>query len=95
MQWIVTALTNNPEQLARYAELAKGCLAGGLACSFGIDAAGLSQLSVVAFNFTIQADGLVCMVAVCWFCVRSTTYLVEDSVIPPVSLEEAKSSSRA
>ena len=92
MQWIVGALTNDPEQLARFAGFAKGCLAGGLACSFGIDAAGVSQLSVVAFNFTIQAVGLVCMVVVCWLAVKPTNYLLEESVIPPANLEAAKGS---
>lgn len=72
-QWIVSALTNDPEVLARYAGFAKGCLGGGLAASFGIESSGISQFSVVAFMFTIQAVGLVCMVVVCGICVKPTS----------------------
>jgi MFS family permease len=84
VQWIVAALTNDPEQLARYAGFAKGCLAGGLCAAFGTEAAGtLTQSYVTAFIFSLQGVGLVCMVIVCWFGVRPTNYGLEETVIVP------------
>lgn len=59
VQWIIATFTNDPEQLARLAGMVKGVLAGGVAASFGTEAAGLTQLHVVAYNFSIQAAGLV------------------------------------
>ena len=67
-QWILATFTNSPEELARFAGLAKGVLAGGIATSFGTEAAGLTQLHVIACNFTLQAVGLVCMAFVVWNC---------------------------
>ena len=87
MQWILSTLTNDPEQLARFAGMAKGVLAGGVAASFGTEAAGLTQLQVVAYNFTLQAVGLFCMAYVCWRCVTATNYHLEQNSIPPADLE--------
>ena len=92
VQWILSALTNDPEQLARFAGLAKGVLAGGEATSFGTDAAGLTQLRVVAYNFTLQAFGLLCMGFVGWKCVTDTNYRLEANVIPPSHLEAQEKS---
>ena len=72
--------------------MAKGCLAGGLAASFGVESAGLSQLSIVAFNFTLQAVGLVCMLVVCWTSVKPTMYFKEENVIVPVAVQLRKTS---
>lgn len=82
VQWIISAFTNDPEKLARFGGLLKGVVAGGLAASFGTEAAGLAQLNVVAYNFTLQAVGLVCMAFVCWRCVTATNYRLEDNDIP-------------
>ena len=82
-QWILATFTNNPEELARLAGLAKGVLAGGIASSFGTEAAGLSQLKVVAYNFSLQAVGLVCMAFVAWMCVTVTNYSKEEVEGPP------------
>ncbi|KAF2464146.1 uncharacterized protein BDR25DRAFT_307336 [Lindgomyces ingoldianus] len=97
VQWIVAALTNDPETLARYAGFAKGCLAGGLCATFGTEAAGtLTQSQIVAFSFTLQGTGLFCMLWVCWFGVKQTNYGLEDTVIiprevePPAEFEETK-----
>ena len=68
--------------------LAKGVLAGGIATSFGTEAADLTQLNVIAYNFTLQAVGLVCMAFVNWKCVTATNYLKEESAIPPVEARE-------
>ena len=87
MQWIIASLTNDPEQLARFAGMAKGVLAGGIACSFGTEAAELSQLRIVAYNFTIQAVGLLCMTYIGWTCVTATNYRLEKNVIPPAEME--------
>ena len=71
--WIMAALTNDPPTLARYSGVGKGCLAGGLAASFGIEASGISQLRIVGFCFTVQAVGLFCLMVVCAFCIRPTS----------------------
>ncbi|KAL8957741.1 MAG: hypothetical protein Q9183_005979, partial [Haloplaca sp. 2 TL-2023] len=74
VQWIISSFTNDPEQLARLAGLVKGVLAGGVAAAFGTEAAGLTQLNVVAYNFSIQAVGLVLMAIMAWTCVTATSY---------------------
>ena len=89
MQWIISSFTNEPEQLARLAGLVKGVLAGGIAPAFGTEAAGLTQLHVIAYNFTIQAVGLVLMAAVTWMCVTATNYCKEENVIPPADVQAA------
>jgi len=77
VQWIISSFTNNPEKLARLAGLVKGVLAGGVAAAFGTEAAGLTQLHVVAYNFTVQAVGLVLMALITWKCVTPTSYGME------------------
>ena len=54
-----------------------------MAAAFGTEAAGLTQLNVVAYNFTVQAVGLCLMAVVTWKCVRPTNYLQEENVVPP------------
>ena len=88
-QWILATFTNDPEELARLAGLAKGVLAGGIATSFGTEAAGLTQLKVVAYNFSLQAVGLVCMAAVAWRCVTVTNYSKEEGRGPPAQVQES------
>ena len=90
MQWIIATFTNEPHRLARYAGLAKGCLACGLAASFGTESGGLSQLNIIAFNFSMQAVGLVCMFVVCWISVKPTMYFKEENFIPPMALQVEK-----
>ena len=82
VQWIISSFTNDPEELARLAGLVKGVLAGGVAAAFGTEAAGLTQLNVVAYNFTVQAVGLVLMAVVTWKCVTPTNHLDEEDVVP-------------
>ncbi|KAE8132053.1 hypothetical protein BDV38DRAFT_288131 [Aspergillus pseudotamarii] len=81
VQWIVASLSNSPDTLARFAGFAKGCLAGGLCATFGTEAAGLEQISVTAWTFTLQGVGLVCMMAVTWLSVRPTNYGKEDTTV--------------
>lgn len=63
--------------------MTKGCVAAGLAVSFGTEAGGLSQLNVVAFNFTLQTVGIMLILGVSWKCIQPTNYLREQTVIPP------------
>ena len=69
--------------------MVKGVLAGGVAAAFGTEAAGLTQLNVVAYNFTVQAVGLVFMAFVAWRCVTETNYTKEGEggVVPPMDVE--------
>lgn len=76
--WILATFTNSPEELARLAGVAQGVVAGGVASSFGTEAAGLSQVKVIAYNFSLQAVGLVCMAFVVWWCVTATNYSKEE-----------------
>ncbi|KAI4103821.1 MAG: hypothetical protein L6R37_003624 [Teloschistes peruensis] len=92
VQWIISSFTNDPEQLARLAGLVKGVLAGGVAAAFGTEAAGLTQLNVIAYNFTVQAVGLVLMFAMAWKCVSATNYEKEENVIPPADVQAGKES---
>lgn len=90
MQWIISTFTNDPEQLARLAGLVKGVLAGGVAAAFGTEAAGLTQLHVVAYNFTIQAVGLVLMAVMAWSCVTATNHGQDETAMPPADLGDTK-----
>ncbi|PVI01815.1 MFS general substrate transporter [Periconia macrospinosa] len=86
VQWIVAALSNDPETLARYAGFSKGCLAGGLCAIFGTEAAGtLTQMDVTAFCFVLQGTGLVCMICVCWFGVKDTKEDSDDGIAASVT----------
>lgn len=76
VQWIISSFTNDPEELARLAGLVKGVLAGGL-----------PQLHVLAYNFTVQAVGLVLMAAVTWKCVTPNNDLKEENVIRPKTMQ--------
>lgn len=87
VQWIISTFTNDPEQLARLAGLVKGVLAGGVAAAFGTEAAGLTQLHVVAYNFTIQAVGLASMAIIAWTCVTATSYKQEEDVMAPADVQ--------
>ncbi|KAL8738891.1 MAG: hypothetical protein Q9181_000418 [Wetmoreana brouardii] len=92
--WIISTFTNDPEQLARLAGLVKGVLAGGVAAAFGTEAAGLTQLKVIAYNFSVQAIGLVLMAVVAWHCVTATNYDQEENVVPPTSERELEKDDR-
>ena len=94
VQWIIASFTNDPEELARLAGLVKGVLAGGVAAAFGTEAAGLSQLKVIAYNFTVQAVGLILMAIIAWRCVTATNYLKEENVIPPADLHRGEQSEK-
>ncbi|KAG8529646.1 uncharacterized protein KY384_005127 [Bacidia gigantensis] len=83
VQWVISSFTNDPEKLARLAGLVKGVLAGGVAAAFGTEAAGLTQLNVVAYNFSVQAVGLVLTAVIASTCVTATNYMKEENVIPP------------
>lgn len=87
MQWIISSFTNDPEHLARLAGLVKGVLAGGVAAAFGTEAAGLTQLQVVAYNFTVQAVGLVLMAVMAWTCVTTTSCTTEESGSSPAEVQ--------
>lgn len=74
--------------------LTLGVLAGGVAAAFGTEAAGLTQLHVIAYNFTVQAVGLVFMAAVTWMCVTPTNYRKEENVIPPTDAQTIEDSEK-
>ena len=62
-------------------------MAGGVAAAFGTEAAGLTQLQVVAYNFTVQAVGLVFMAVMAWTCVTATSCTTKESVSPPAEVQ--------
>lgn len=47
---------------------------------------------MVAFNFSIQAVGILCMLVVCWKCLQPTNYHLEETVIVPVYVEKEAAS---
>lgn len=77
--------------MARFAGMAKGVLAGGHAASFGVEAATLTQLHVVAYNLTLQAVGSMCMAGITWMCVTETEYGNEDDTIAPTDFQAKES----
>ena len=68
----------------------KGTLAAGLAVSFGIEAAGVAQIHVVAVHFAFQFAGLVGMTIVCAAGIHDTNYTKEINVIPPMAVQNLR-----
>ncbi|KAJ7485429.1 hypothetical protein FB451DRAFT_56899 [Mycena latifolia] len=82
--WILSAMTNSPTRLARYAGLFKGTISAGMSVCFGIDSTLLDFHRELGYCFALQALGLVIMTFLCIREVKDTKYFLEDDVIVPI-----------
>ncbi|KAJ7126067.1 major facilitator superfamily domain-containing protein [Mycena epipterygia] len=78
--WILSAMTNSPTKLARYAGLFKGTVSAGMSVCFGIDSTLLNFHHELAYCFALQVAGLAIMTFLCIREVKDTKYFLEDDV---------------
>lgn len=82
-QYVITALTNDPERLARMAGVFRGMTAFGMMFSFIIDGNGGSYIGQLIFQFVCYFIGIVFLYIVTLKWVTNSNYFAESSVIVP------------
>lgn len=88
VQWVLSALTNDPDTCSRYAGLFKGTTGLGLCISFLLDAAEVSFVNQMIVQFVLYVFGILVLLLIIVTQVRETNYFLEDSVIVPHRFEE-------
>ncbi|EXJ86431.1 hypothetical protein A1O3_03382 [Capronia epimyces CBS 606.96] len=87
-QYVICALTNDPEKLARRASCFRGTTALGMMFSFIIDGNGGTYITQLSFQFACYFVGILFLYAVTIFYVSDTNYFHEDTVIVPKHVED-------
>ncbi|OQV07673.1 hypothetical protein CLAIMM_12073 [Cladophialophora immunda] len=87
-QYVICALTNDPERLARRASCFRGTTALGMMFSFIIDGNGGTYITQLSFQFACYFVGILFLYTVTVFYVGDTNYFHEDTVIVPKHIEE-------
>lgn len=92
IQYLITAMTNDPERLARYAGIFRGTNALGIMINFLIDGNGASYTVQVAFQYATYGVGLVLLFYIALKHVVDTNYFKEETVIVPehIKAEQAQ-----
>jgi hypothetical protein len=80
---VITALTNDPERLARMAGVFRGMTAFGMMFSFIIDGNGGSYIGQLIFQFVCYFVGIIFLYVVTVKWVTNSNYFSESSVIVP------------
>lgn len=88
VQWVISALTNDPVRCARYAGLFKGTTSLGMCVSFILDSKNVTYLDQLIVQFVLYALGLACLAVVIKLWVKETNYFHEEDVIVPHKYEE-------
>ncbi|OAP64702.1 hypothetical protein AYL99_00674 [Fonsecaea erecta] len=87
-QYVICALTNDPERLARRASCFRGTTALGMMFSFIIDGNGGTYITQLSFQFACYFVGILFLYMVTIFYVSDTNYFHEDTVIVPKHIED-------
>ncbi|KIW92582.1 uncharacterized protein Z519_06429 [Cladophialophora bantiana CBS 173.52] len=87
-QYVICALTNDPERLARRASCFRGTTALGMMFSFIIDGNGGTYITQLSFQFACYFVGILFLYTVTMFYVSDTNYFREETVIVPKHIEE-------
>lgn len=82
-QYVICALTNDPERLARYAGVFRGVTALGMMFSFILDGQGVAYIGQLSFQFVCYFVGIVFLYVVAVMWVTETNYFNEDNVVVP------------
>jgi hypothetical protein len=88
VQWVLSALTNDPVLCARYAGAFRGTVSLGMCIAFTLDAKAVSYKNQVIIQLCIYALALCSLYYVIFKYVKETNYFAEENVIVPVSFEE-------
>ncbi|KIW79626.1 hypothetical protein Z517_06240 [Fonsecaea pedrosoi CBS 271.37] len=87
-QYVICALTNDPERLARRASCFRGTTALGMMFSFIIDGNGGTYITQLSFQFACYFVGILFLYTVTVLYVGDTNYFHEDTVIVPKHIED-------
>ncbi|RFU28738.1 hypothetical protein B7463_g7578, partial [Scytalidium lignicola] len=87
-QYVICALTNDPERLARRASCFRGTTALGMMFSFIIDGNGGTYITQLSFQFACYFVGIIFLYVVTIFYVSDTNYFREEMVIVPKHIED-------
>ncbi|KIW67908.1 hypothetical protein PV04_07123 [Phialophora macrospora] len=88
VQWVLSALTNDPVLCARYAGAFRGTVSLGMCIAFTLDAKAVSYKNQIIIQLCIYALALCSLYYVIFKYVKETNYFAEENVIVPVSFEE-------
>ncbi|KAI9741784.1 MAG: hypothetical protein M1834_000170 [Cirrosporium novae-zelandiae] len=88
VQWVISALTNDPVRCARYSGMYKGTTSLGMCISFVLDSKTVPYIDQLIVQFVIYGVGLCCVFCIIWFRVKETNYFAEDDVIVPHKFAE-------
>ncbi|KAF3894829.1 DUF895 domain membrane protein [Trichophyton interdigitale] len=88
IEWVVSALTNDPSKLAQFGGVFKGTLSLGICLSFVMAAQNVPFVGQLSLQFSLYVIGVIGMVYVLVVYVKETNYFTEENVIAPLSVEE-------
>ncbi|EFQ96815.1 hypothetical protein MGYG_08738 [Nannizzia gypsea CBS 118893] len=88
IEWVVSALTNDPSKLAQFGGVFKGTLSLGICLSFVMAAQNVPFVGQLSLQFSLYVIGVIGMVYVLIVYVKETNYFTEENVIAPLSVEE-------
>lgn len=87
-QWVMAAMSNDPDKLAFYAGFSKGTASLGLCVSFVFDVKSVTYFTQTIIQFVLYGIGTIVMFAVVYAFVKETNYFEEENVIVPHYVEE-------
>ncbi|KAH8809465.1 DUF895 domain membrane protein [Xylogone sp. PMI_703] len=79
-QYVICALTNDPERLSRRASCFRGTTALGMMFSFIIDGNGGTYITQLSFQFACYFVGIIFLYTVTIFYVSDTNYFLEERI---------------
>ncbi|KAM5466608.1 hypothetical protein MauCBS54593_005865 [Microsporum audouinii] len=88
IEWVVSALTNDPSKLAQFGGIFKGTLSLGICLSFVMAAENVPFVGQLSLQFSLYIIGVIGMIYVLIVYVKETNYFTEENVIAPLSVEE-------
>ncbi|KAF3484377.1 uncharacterized protein GIQ15_03701 [Arthroderma uncinatum] len=88
IEWVLSALTNDPSRLAQFGGVFKGTLSLGICISFVMAAENVPFVGQLSLQFSLYVIGIIGMVYVLIVYVKETNYFTEENVIAPLSVEE-------
>ncbi|EXJ79410.1 hypothetical protein A1O3_08912 [Capronia epimyces CBS 606.96] len=88
VEWILSALTNEPSTLAQFAGMVKGTSSLGMCISFVVAAQKVPTVGQLSLQFSLYVLGIAGLFWVLFFHVKETNYFIEETVIVPRHVEE-------
>jgi len=88
VEWVVSALSNDPSILAQYAGFERGIASFGMCISFILAGQEVSQIGQLSLQFVLYIIGTIGMMWVLVFYVKESNYFQEENVIAPHHVEQ-------